>query len=82
MNEIEVLSGMQTLFHDVFDDDSIVLHPETTADDIQDWDSQAHVQLVVAAETRFGVSFRTAELESLHNVGDFVRLIVAKMHGT
>ncbi len=78
MNENEVITALTQVFRDVFDDDDIVLTPETTAADVEGWDSQAHVNLVVAAEVRFSVRFRTAELESLHNVGEFARLITDK----
>ncbi|HWL82827.1 MAG TPA: acyl carrier protein [Roseomonas sp.] len=79
MTESEIYAALTEVFQEVFDDDDIALHPETKADDIPGWDSQAHVNLVVAAEMRFGVRFRTAELESLHDVGDFVKLIAGKL---
>ncbi len=81
MNQTEILSALTQVFRDVFDDDDIVLTPETTAADIEGWDSQAHVNLIVAAEVRFNVRFRTAELESLHNVGQFAQLIQARLEG-
>lgn len=81
MTEAEIYSALTEVFQDVFDDDDIVLTPRTTASDVPGWDSQAHVNLVVAAEARFGIRFRTAELESLHNVGDFVQLIARKKEG-
>ncbi|WP_043359910.1 acyl carrier protein [Belnapia sp. F-4-1] len=81
MNDKEIYAALTQVFRDVFDDDDITLTPTTTADDIPGWDSQAHVNLVVAAETRFGIRFRTAELESLHNVGDFVQLIATRRKG-
>lgn len=81
MTEKDILEALTLVFRDVFDEDSITLRPETTADDIEGWDSQAHVTLVVATEMRFGIKFRTGELEGLHNVGDFVRLIQARVGG-
>lgn len=81
MTESEILLALTQVFRDVFDDDDIVLTPETTADDIDGWDSQAHVLLIVAAEQRFGIRFRTAELESLRNVGQFAQLIMARLEG-
>ena len=81
MTEAQILQALTQVFRDVFDDDDIVLSPETTAEDIEGWDSQAHVNLIVAAEVRFGIRFRTAELESLHNVGQFAQLIQAKSGG-
>ena len=81
MTETEILLGLTQVFRDVFDDDNIALTPATTAADIDGWDSQAHVNLIVAAEVRFGIRFRTAELESLHNVGQFAQLILARLGG-
>ena len=81
MNETQILEALTQVFRDVFDDDDIVLTPQTTAQDIEGWDSQAHVNLIVAAEMRFGIRFRTAELESLHDVGEFARLIAGKLGG-
>lgn len=81
MTEKDILEALTLVFRDVFDEDSITLRAETTADDIEGWDSQAHITLVVATEMRFGIKFRTGELEGLHNVGDFVRLIQARVGG-
>lgn len=79
MTDSAILQALTLLFRDVFDDDDIVLHHQTVADDIDGWDSQAHVNLIVAAEVRFGVRFRTSELESLHDVGQFVQLIASRL---
>lgn len=76
-DEAEVYTELTEVFREVFDDPSITIGPDTTAADIPEWDSQAHISLVVASESRFGVRFRTAEIEGLQNVGDFVRLIMA-----
>ncbi|MGI4830051.1 MAG: acyl carrier protein [Janthinobacterium lividum] len=78
MDNSNVYTQLTEIFREVFDDDSIALTPQTTAADIRDWDSAAHVTLVVAIETRLGIRFRTFELESLHNVGHLVQLIEAK----
>lgn len=82
MNEQDILDALTAVFRDVFDDDSITLRPETTADDVDGWDSQAHITLVVATEMRFGIKFKTGELEGLRDVGDFVRLIQARIAGS
>ena len=79
MTEAEVYSNLTSVFREVFADDTLQLTPETTADDVDGWDSAAHVSLVVAAEMRFCLRFRTAELESLHNVGEFAELIQSKL---
>jgi len=78
MDEARVYDELNAVFRDVFDDPGLTVGPGTTAADVADWDSQNHISLIVATEARFGVRFRTAELESLKNVSDFVRLIQAK----
>ena len=78
MDKTSVLVRLQEIFRAVFDDPAIVLTPETTADDIPQWDSMNHITIVVEAERQFGLKFRTAEIEELRNVGDFVMLILDK----
>lgn len=77
-----VLHELTDLFRDLFDDEGLVLSRDTTADQVEGWDSQMHVMLIVAAEQRFGIKFRTAELESLRNVGQFTQLIESKLSGS
>ena len=76
------MQELTELFRDLFDDESLELNDDTTADQVEGWDSQMHVMLIVAAEQRFGIKFRTAELESLRNVGQFVQLIESKRSGS
>jgi acyl carrier protein len=75
MDTMEIING---IFRQVFDDNSIVLKRETTADDIDDWDSLSHLNLVIAVEMKFGVKFALGELQSLKNVGDMVDLVEKK----
>ena len=79
MNHQEIRAALIEIFHDLFGDDSIVLTPETTADDIDGWDSIKHISLIVAIEDRFGIKIGTAEIESLRNVGDLERIVAAKL---
>ena len=79
MTDSEILERLTDIFHDILDDDSIVLKPETTAADVKDWDSANHINIVVAVEGRFGIKIRNAEVERLKDVGDFVALIHSKL---
>lgn len=79
MQQQDIYSQLTTIFHDVLDDDSIVLSPALTADDVEDWDSFNHINLIVAIEARFGIKFLTAELESMQTVGHLVDLIQTKL---
>jgi acyl carrier protein len=69
------------VFRDVFDDDDIVVTPELTASDVDEWDSLRHIRLVAAIERRFAVNFSAAEIGRLKNVGQLVSLITEKSAG-
>jgi acyl carrier protein len=73
-----VLSQLEPIFHMVFDDDSIQLRPEMTADDVDGWDSLSHVNLIVAIEGQFGIRFTQKELLTFRNVGDLINSIASK----
>ena len=73
-----IYAKLTEIFHDVFDDESIVATPELTADDVDEWDSLAHIRLVLAVEKKFGLKFSAAEVGRLKNVGEFASLIQSK----
>ena len=79
MTTEQIYSQLTEIFRDLFDDDSIVLKPETTAADVPGWDSFNHINLIVATEAKFKIKFNTAEVESLRNVGHLVDVIQAKL---
>jgi acyl carrier protein len=79
MQTEEIYARLTTIFHDVFDDDSIVLSPNLIAADVPEWDSFNHINLIVAVETSFKIKFHTAELEQLHTVGHLADLIATKL---
>jgi acyl carrier protein len=72
------MAELQEICREVFESPSLSISETTTADDVPHWDSLAHLNIVAAAEQRFGVRFRTSEIEGLRNVGEFVALVVAK----
>lgn len=78
MNKNEILVKLQEIFQDVLDNEDIKLTPEMTADDIEEWDSLAHVQLVVAMEKKFQVKFSSKEIISWTNVGEILECILSK----
>ena len=81
MNFEEVISKFKEIFQDVLDEDEIELKGETTADDIEEWDSLNHVQLIVAIEKHFKIKFTYLELESYKNVGEMCNAVVEKLKG-
>jgi acyl carrier protein len=81
MQQHDIYTQLTTIFHDLFDDDTIVLSPELTASDVPDWDSFNHINLIVAVESRFKIKFQTAELESMHTVGHLARRLAHSLQG-
>ena len=79
MNEAKVYGFLNRAFIDVFDDDSIVLSPQLTAEQVPGWDSLTHIRLVLSVEKAFGIRFSAAEIGKLANVGDLVERILCKV---
>ncbi len=78
MTTAEIMPRLTAVFRDVFDDDSIVITPNTTADDIDDWDSIEHITLIGAVEDEFGVKFRMGEVSGMKNVGEMINIIAQR----
>ncbi len=79
MTREELFEEINDIFREVFDDDSLVITDETNSDDIEDWDSLEHINLVVAMEKRFNMKFNIKEVGKLQNVGEMADLILSKM---
>jgi acyl carrier protein len=73
-----VLSRLTSVFREVFDDDEIELNPEMTADDVDGWDSLAHIRLILSVQKAFGIKFSPIEMNRLKNVGDLIALTKEK----
>lgn len=78
MTREEVFERVNEVFRDVFDDDEITVGEETTADDIEDWDSLEHINLVAAIEKEFSMKFTMGQVVSMKNVGEMVTIILEK----
>jgi acyl carrier protein len=78
MDATQVLEQVNDVFRDVLDEDVTVAR-ETTANDVEEWDSLTHIQLVVAVEKRFKIKFTTAEIQGFQNVGEMCDAIAAKV---
>lgn len=79
MDREELYRKLDEVFADVFDDEDISVNDSTTADDIEDWDSLEHINLVVAVEKKFGIKFNIGEVNSFRNVGDMADTIMEKL---
>jgi acyl carrier protein len=75
----DTLARLTEVFHDVFDDDTIVLSRGTSAADIDGWDSMMHVTLMMRIEQAFKLSFRSHEVTGLKNVGELADVIDRKL---
>lgn len=71
----EIYQRLNEVFRDVFDDDSIEVNENTTAADIEDWDSLNHITLIDAVESEFGVRFTMGEVSGMKNVGEMAQII-------
>ena len=79
MERNEVLDKMNKIFVEVLNLDEVNLTDETTANDIDEWNSLAHMQIVVALEHEFGVKFKGREVMKWKNVGQIVDTILSKL---
>lgn len=75
MNKNELWERLNEVFRDVFDDRKITVDENTTADDIEDWDSLEHINLVEAVEQEFRMRFKMKEVSGMKNVGEMARII-------
>ena len=78
MTREDVYEKLNGVFRDVFDDEDITVNDATTADDIEDWDSLEHINLVVAVEKCFGIKFTMGEVTGMKNVGEMADIILGR----
>jgi acyl carrier protein len=80
MDGTEILNQVQEIFRDILDEESILLDAETTANDVEEWTSLTHIQLVVANEKHFNIRFTSKEILSWKNVGEMIDCIEKKVN--
>lgn len=74
----KILNCITPVFREVFDNPSLILTNDLSANDVENWDSLNHITLIVELEALTKLSFTTDELAGLSNVGDFVQLLETK----
>jgi len=74
----EIIDTLIPIFRNVFDDEDLIISESTKADDIDEWDSLAHIRLVVSIEKALELQFTTDEISNLANVGEMAELILKK----
>ncbi|MCR4591433.1 MAG: acyl carrier protein [Lachnospiraceae bacterium] len=78
MTREEVYERLNPLFREFFDDDSITVTDATTADDIEEWDSFEHINLIVAVEKEFSIKIPMGKVTTMKNVGEMVNIILSE----
>ena len=78
MDTTEIINELTKIWRNELDEDSIVLTPETTAKDIEGWDSLTNIQLIVATEKKYKVRFAASEIMNFKNVGDLAETVLKK----
>ena len=79
MTREEIFNGVQDIFRDIFDEDDLIISDSTNADEIEDWDSLNHINLVSAIEQEFKIKFVLGELVTLKDVGAMIDLMIDKI---
>lgn len=79
MEKTDILKQVQDIFRDILDDENIILSDASTAEDIEDWDSLTHIQLIKVIEKNFSIRFTSREILSWNNVGEMLDCIKSKL---
>ena len=80
MDNSEILTKLQPVFQEVFDEDDLIVTPQMSADDIDEWDSLSNVRLMISIEVEFGIKVKATEVANLSHVGLLVDLISKKLN--
>lgn len=76
---MDITEELTAVFREVFDDETIVLSDELTANDVDSWDSLSHVNLIIAIEMAFDIEFKQSEILNFENVGELKQSIINKL---
>lgn len=79
MNRNEIIEKLTAIFHEIFNDNNIVLRDDMTAADVENWDSLTHMLMITKVEEVFGIKFKLKELNKLKMVGDLITIIESKL---
>lgn len=82
MTQDEIMEKLNEIFREVFDDASLKITEKTTANDVEDWDSLEHINLIEAVEQTFGMKFRMQEVSGMKNVGEMAEIIRTRLDGS
>lgn len=74
------IDELQNIFRDVFGNPTMVINEEMSANDVDDWTSLVHMQLLATIEEHFGIKFATRDIRKMKNVGDLLKNIDSKLN--
>ncbi|WP_342757047.1 acyl carrier protein [Kineothrix sedimenti] len=77
MTREDVFKSLNEVFQDVFDDETITVNDSTTSEDIEEWDSLEHINLIAAVEQEFGMKFTMGQVVTMKNVGEMADIIMS-----
>ncbi len=78
MEKNDILKKLTEVFDDVFDLNGVTITRETTANDIDEWDSLEHITLISAVESTFKMKFKMKEVSTMKNVGEMIDIIAER----
>jgi len=81
MTRTEMMESISKLIRDIFDDESILISEQSSAKDIDDWDSLNNIKIVIAVEKKFKIRFKAAEIRTWNNVGEMCDSIDVLLQG-
>ena len=81
MQDEQIFQKIVVVIHEVFENDSLVISRETSAEEVEEWDSMQHIGLILTVEELFEIRFSTSEVVNLQVVGDLVEQIATKLKG-
>ncbi len=76
MTREDVFFRLNSVFRIFFDDETITVTDETTADDIEEWDSFEHINLILSVEKEFNIKIPMGKIVSMKNVGEMADIIM------
>lgn len=75
----EILNDVNNVFKDILDNDAIVVNEQSTADEVKEWDSLSHIQLIVGIEKYFKIRFTGSQINNFKNIGEMCMCIQQKL---
>lgn len=79
MEKKELMDKLTEIFREVMDNDEIVLADDTTSEDIEEWDSLSHIELIDVIGKKLGVKITSMEFRGWENVGEMVESLLQKL---